>query len=230
MNRAWLLAPLIALCGCGGGGGKTIVFSASSMQDAAASIAAAGKIPVLITPGGSDMLAFQISQGAKVDVLITADMDGMEVAGKAKDAVPFATAELAVAAKPGGPVLEFADLAKPGVRIAVASKDVPAGRYAQKAISAAGEIAEAIRENIVTEEPSARAALQKVKLGEVDAAFVYNTDLGSDSVQRVSIPSTSHQRATYYILAFSEAGKEFLALTRSSRGRKVLSDLGFGKP
>jgi molybdate transport system substrate-binding protein len=230
MNRFWPLLLAFALGACASEE-RLVVFCASSMQDAASAIAGVAGVSPSITPGGSDLLAFQISQGARADVLVTADLDAMTIAGKAKEAKPFATAELAVGTKPDGPVKVFTDLAKPGVRIAAASKDVPAGRYAQAALEKLGaKLAGAIRANIVTEEPSVRSALQKLMLGEVDAAFVYNTDLRATELERIAVPPEAHQRATYYIVALSPEGDGYVAAARTPEGRKVLDDLGFGKP
>ena len=206
---------------------SVVVYCASSMQEAVLEISEQAQINVLVTPGGSDVLAYQISQGAAADVLITADLQAMEIAGKEKQAAAFATAELAVASRG---LTTFNELGRPAVRIAAASKDVPAGRYAQAALNKVeSKLAEAIRKNIVTEEPSSREALKKLAVGEVDAAFVYNTDI-SAPLRRINVPAEAHQRATYYIVALSERGKEFVSVARTSTGRTALQRLGFGKP
>jgi molybdate transport system substrate-binding protein len=206
-----------------------VVFCASSMQDAVTQISKESRIPILMTPGGSDLLAFQISQGMRADILITADKQAMEIAGKQKEAVAFATSELAVAARKG--LADFSDLGRAGLKIAVASKDVPAGRYAQSALNKLEpRLAEAIRKNIVFEEPSARSALQKLSEGEVDAAFVYNTDIQGLELSRIAIPAKAHQRATYYVVSLTARGKEFVSIMRTSSGWKALQDLGFGRP
>ncbi len=229
----WLLPLSVLLFGCAAPEAELAVFAAASMADGAAAIGAeyqAGHAQaVTVTHGGSDMLAFQITQGAKADVLITADLDAMDIVGKRHDAVAFATSELVVAAD--ARIADFTDLAEPGVKIAMAAKEVPAGRYARAALAKLdAETAEAILENVVTEEPNVRSALAKVTLGEADAAFVYNTDLRDSKLKRIELPENASRRATYYIVAFTPEGNDFKAFARTSPGRDALAKLGFDKP
>jgi molybdate transport system substrate-binding protein len=203
------------------------------MSDGAAAIGAEYQVghsqSVTVSHGGSDMLAFQVSQGASADVLITADLDAMDIIRKRHEAEALATSELVVAAVDG--IEDFNALAKAGVKIAVAAKEVPAGRYTIAALAQLEDsTAKAILANVVTEEPNVRSALTKVTLGEVDAAFVYNTDLKGADLKRIELPVSARQRATYYIVALTAAGNEYKALALTSPGREVLAKLGFGKP
>lgn len=227
----WLVPLSLLLVGCSAPDGEVVVFAAASMSDGAAAIGeeyqAGHSEAVTVSHGGSDMLAFQISQGAKADVLITADLEAMDIVGKRHEAVAFATSELVVAA--GDRVADFDALTKLGVKIAIAAAEVPAGRYTRAALAKL-DAREAIFKNVVTEEPNVRSALAKVKLGEVDAAFVYNTDLSVTDLKRIELPEAAKQRATYYIVAFTPAGSDFVAIARSSPGREALAKLGFGKP
>ena len=65
----------------------------------------------------------------------------------------------------------LADLTRPGVKVALCAEQVPCGAAAKKALDAAG-----VTLTPVTLEQDVKAALTKVKLGEVDAALVYRTD------------------------------------------------------
>ena len=50
-------------------------------------------------------------------------------------------------------------------------------------------LAEAIRANVVTEDPNVRVVLSRVELGEVDAAFVYRTDvIAIDGLRAIELP------------------------------------------
>jgi len=229
----WLLPALLLLSACASREGGLIVFAAASMSDGAAAIGreyqSGYSRSVTVSHGGSDMLAFQISQGAKADVLITADLEAMEIVGKRNEAVAFATSELVVAAVDGIP--KFDSLSEPGIKIAMAAKEVPAGRYAIAALAKLDpSLADAILKNVVTNEPNVRSALAKVMLGEADAAFVYNTDLKGSELNRIELPEAAKQRATYYIVAFTPAGNDFKALALTSPGGDALAKLGFGKP
>ena len=57
------------------------------------------------------------------------------------------------------------------MKVALCAEQVPCGAAAKKALDAAG-----VTLTPVTLEQDVKAALSKVKLGEVDAALVYRTD------------------------------------------------------
>ena len=68
----------------------------------------------------------------------------------------------------------LADLADPGVTVALCAEQVPCGAAAKTALAEGG-----VTLTPVTFEQDVRAALSKVTLGEVDAALVYRTDAAS---------------------------------------------------
>lgn len=223
----------VVLAGCSQPKGELVVFAAASMTEGATAIGAeyqqAYNSSVTVNHGGSDMLAYQISQGARADVLITADLEAMDIVSKRSEAVVFATSELVVAASEK--VDSFDDLSRPGIKIAMAAKEVPAGRYTRAALEKIDpKLAKAIMANVVTQEPNVRSALNKAKLGEVDAAFVYSTDVAGTDLKAIELPAEARQQAQYYIVAFTPAGKDYVALARTSPGRDALTKLGFGKP
>ena len=81
--------------------------------------------------------------------------------------------QLVIAVPKGNPkgITGLADLTKPGLKVALCAEQVPCGAAAKKALDAAG-----VKLTPVTLEQDVKAALSKVKLGEVDAALVYRTD------------------------------------------------------
>ena len=87
------------------------------------------------------------------------------------------------------------DLARPGVSIAVAAKEVPAGAYTLNALELmAGspdfpdDFAASALANVVTNETNVRAVAQKVALGEVDAGLIYETDAAAGQYAGVVPP------------------------------------------
>ena len=89
----------------------------------------------------------------------------------------------------------------------------------------------------VTLEQDVKAALSKVKLGEVDAALVYRTDAkaAAADVDGVEFPESAAAINDYPIVALKDApnpsgAQAFLAYVQSGPAQQVLADAGFQKP
>jgi molybdate transport system substrate-binding protein len=89
----------------------------------------------------------------------------------------------------------------------------------------------------VTQEQDVKAALSKVKLGEVDAALVYRTDVraSASDVDAVEFPESANAINDYPIVALTGApnpggAAAFVAYVRSEPAQRVLADAGFQKP
>lgn len=248
------IAFIASSCGSSGadGPGRTeiTVFAASSLTDA---FKEAGKAFEVANPGtsvtfsfaSSAALAVQIHEGAPADVFASADLTQMRLAeerGDVAEPAEFAL-NLPVIVVPLGTssVQEFGDLAKPGVRLVLAGKDVPIGRYAREVLrkaSEAGGIApdfsEEVLANLRSEEANVRAVLAKVQLGEADAGIVYQTDV-SKSVEVVEIPADYQVLARYPIAVVRNSAKQaeaeaFIDFVRSSEGQAILKKHGFAVP
>ena len=201
---------------------RITVFAASSLAEAFTELADAfeGEYPgtsVMLNFDGSQRLRFQLEHGARADVFASADQGQMELAQDAGvlsgEAVNFAGNRLVVivpktetAADNEPSVQSIADLARRGVKLALAQEEVPAGRYAREAIEQLAadlrlgpEYADSVLANVVTEEPNVRNVLQKVALGEVDAGFVYYSDARAASdVSVIPIPDEAGIAASLY--------------------------------
>ncbi|HEV7888798.1 MAG TPA: molybdate ABC transporter substrate-binding protein [Acidimicrobiales bacterium] len=146
---------------------------------------------------GSQQLAAQVQAGAPADVIITADTTTMAALGPLVDR-PVAVAEnsLAIAVRPGNPkvVRGLADLAQAGLTLVLADPTVPAGRYAKQALDRAGVVV-----HPASLELDVESAVQKVALGQADAAVVYATDIvpGDPSLQGVAIPAAQNVAVLY---------------------------------
>jgi molybdate transport system substrate-binding protein len=244
-----VVAVVVALtlsAGCGRNqraGGTVTVLAAASLTEAFSRIghefeAANPGTTVKFSFAGSSTLAQQITSGAPADVFASASPTTMKQVTDAGlgDGAPtvFARNQLVIAVPRGNPkaIAGLADLSRPGVKVALCAEQVPCGAAAKKALDAAG-----VKLTPVTLEQDVKAALTKVKLGEVDAALVYRTDAKSAAadVTAVEFPESAKAVNDYPIVALSRApnpaaAKAFVAYVLSGGARTVLTGVGFQNP
>jgi len=221
--------------------GTINVFAAASLTGAFTRI---GKDFEAANPGstvtfnfaGSPALATQINEGAPADVFASASPATMKTvtdAGNADGApVVFAKNQLVIAVAKGNPkgITGLSDLTRPDLKVALCAEQVPCGAAARKALDAAK-----VTVRPVTQEQDVKAALSKVKLGEVDAALVYRTDVkardAAADVEGVEFPESAGAINDYPIVVLKNAANKvaaqaFLAYVRA-QGRAVLTAAGF---
>jgi molybdate transport system substrate-binding protein len=88
---------------------------------------------------------------------------------------------------------------------------------------------------VVSREADVRASVNRVRLGDADAAFAYRSDVTPDvreQVQTVTIPEEYNVVAAYPISVLADAGEPELArawvdLVMGAGGQKVLVKWGF---
>ena len=198
---------------------------------------------VLFNFGASGQLLQQISRGAPVDVLATADSETMDRGEKQRfivgsSRVNFAANKLLLIL-PGDSSLTISTLAsltEPQVqRIALGTPEtVPVGRYAKRALEKAG-VWEALKPKFIYTQ-NVRQSLDYVFRGEVDAGFVYLTDAAvSPTPVRTALEVPLDQPILYPIAAVKGWGNlnqslDFIAFVRSDSGQKILEKYGFQKP
>jgi molybdate transport system substrate-binding protein len=229
------------------------VFAASSLTDAfnnakTAFQAKNPKVSITYNFAGTPTLRTQLEQGAKADVFASANVQQMDLAVNSGviqgGAVLFAANKLVVVTPASSALVNTpGDLARPGVKLVLALKDVPAGGYARDAIAkmdASGKygrgFASRTLANLVSEEPHVKQALAKVALGEADAAVVYGTDVASDvsaKVRQIAIPDRFNVLALYPIAVVkgasnAPAAEQFIAFLRSPEGQAIMARQGFG--
>lgn len=193
--------------------------------------------------GASGALLQQIRAGAPVDVFASADggtmdraaAEGLIVTTRRRD---FAgnTLVLAVPADAMDPPTDLAALAAPRIRrIALGQPDsVPAGRYAREALQVAG-LWDALSPRLIPAQ-NVRQALDYVARGEVDAAFVYATDLAAQPgrvLRAFDVPLNAPIRYPIAPVADSrepEAAAAFVRFVLSDEGQAVLRRHGFLAP
>lgn len=269
MNRGWLvpITAVLALALAGGGCAAAAsqdaapvdavtVFAASSLAEPFRAVADAYEadnpgVEVMFNFAGSQALRTQLEHGARADVFATADWEQMAAVRKANllGNTPeyFATNRLAVVAPVGSSAVQsLDDLARPGVSIAIASEEVPAGAYTRATLDLMAEsedfsddFAQLALANVVTNETNVRAVAQKVALGEVDAGMVYETDAktaqGSEAFRVIDIPLEFNPAAEYPIATLGEAENpqaalDFIAFVQGDEGQAILREYGFAPP
>ena len=223
--------------------GKLTVLAASSLTETFNQIgkdfqAANPGVTVTFSYAASSALAQQVTSGAPADVFASASPATMKTVTDAGDATGtaavFVKNQLVIAVPKGNPkgIKALADLTKPGLKVALCATQVPCGAAAQKALTAAG-----VKLTPVTLEQDVKAALSKVKLGEVDAALVYRTDAkaASADVDGIEFPESAQAINNYPIVALKDApnpsgAAAFVAFVQTEPEIKVLTDAGFQKP
>ena len=225
--------------GSSGSANEIKVFAAASLTAAFTELGrrytAAQGTKVTFNFAGSQALATQIGQGAPADVFASADLDNM---AKVKDLVgtpqSFASNRLAIVVEQGNPrgIRTLDDLAGGDVKVVLAAREVPAGRYAKQVLDRAG-----VKVTPVSQEDNVKAVVAKVSLGEADAGIVYVTDVraGGDKVEGVDIPREQNVVATYPIATVKagkaqDAAQAFMDLVLSGQGQQVLHRYGFLPP
>jgi molybdate transport system substrate-binding protein len=223
------LVCAVALTGCRGSAGashpRLTVFAASSLT---------GALPAGPTYSfaGSQQLVAQVQSGAPADVVVTADETTMARLTSARAVDPptvVATNALAIAVAPANPkrVAGLADLARPGLVVVLADPSVPAGRYAADVLARAGVT---VRPRSL--ELDVRAALQKVALGEADAAIVYATDVrfAGAKVAGVDIPAAANVTVRYPAAVVRSTKHRAAAAAYVGQLPAALAAQGFGRP
>jgi molybdate transport system substrate-binding protein len=183
-------------------------------------------------------LANKLAQGAKADVFASADSAQMDTVVKAdltsSDPVNFASNTLVIVTAPGDPkqIRSFADLARPGVRVAMCQASAPCGAGVQHIEDDTG-----VHFDPASEESIGAAVLARVTDGAADAGLVYMNDAhkAGDRVDTIRFPESANAVNIYPIVALRKAAQSALAqkfvdLVTGATGQQVLSQAGFASP
>jgi molybdate transport system substrate-binding protein len=220
--------------------GEIVVFAAASLTESFTRIgkdfeAAHPGARVTFNFAASSALAQQINKGAPADVFASAAPTNMTqvsaAGGISGQAVTFVRNRLEIAVPQGNPakITGLADFGKAEHKIALCAEQVPCGAASKKVFEAAGVTAAPD-----TLEQDVKAVLAKVRLGEVDAALVYRTDVRSATgeVEGIEFPEAAKAVNDYPIAALAKApnpagAKAFVDYVLSDKGRAVLGEAGF---
>lgn len=201
---------------------------------------------------GSQQLRTQLEEGAQADVFASADVEQMQAAVDGGLVDPdrvrsLSSNQLVVVLAEGNPagIQAIEDLARPGLKLALADPSVPIGRYTSEFLNAyaAGnglgpEFAERVWSNAVSLEQNVGGVGTKVASGEVDAGVVYRTDAISgvaEGLPYLDIPPAWSPPILYVIAPLIQAPNppgagEFVRWILSDDGQAVLAEFGFLSP
>ena len=258
---AVILVAVLLIAGCARvrtpsaqpAGEPITVMAAASLKDAFEAMAVdfAAERPattVTFNFAGSQQLAQQLAEGSPGDVFATAhnkQMDDAVQAGRVAVDAPaiFARNRLVVVVPADNPagIARMKDLARPCVKLVLATAAVPAGQYALAFLANAAATAEytaafspTVLSNVVSYETNVRSVLTKVALGEADAGIVYASDAppGSTQVATLAIPEELNVLAEYPIAVIQEsaqpaAAQAFVDYVHSEAGQATLERFGF---
>lgn len=255
---AWsFLALAVFLTGCAGGtpdSGRTtlVVYAAASLTEPFERIGSRfekenPEVDVLFNLAGSQQLAHQLSQGAPADIFASANERQMQVAIQTKRVAlgerrTFVRNRLVVIFPKENPadIHTLSDLAKPGLKLIFAAREVPVGAYTLDFLQAVSQdygsdYENKVLSNVVSFEENVKAVLSKIALGEADAGVVYKSDVVGDTgsnVKQIEIPERFNVEAKYPIAVISDSSQPELAETfvqfvLSPEGQKILREAGF---
>jgi molybdate transport system substrate-binding protein len=229
---------------------ELLISAAVSMKDAVTELGRTfasrrSGVTVRYNFGGSGELQKQIEAGAPVDLFVSAatrQMDALEQRGLILPSSRrvFARNVLVVIRPAGSPadLARPADLLDPRVRkVTVGNpRTVPVGQYTEESLRALG-LWERLEPRLVFAE-NVRQALDYVARGEVDAGFVYATDvsLRRDRVREAfRPPEDTYGPVTYPVAVIKDSrhpalGQAFIDVLLGADGRAVLRRLGFLLP
>lgn len=264
LTAVFLILGLVS-CGGGNGGsdqggskpagggkeGTVTVLAASSLTDAFGELAKTFEkqnpgVKVKTSFGASSDLLAQLQQGASADVFASADTEKMDSAEKdglvsGKPEVFVKNREVVMVPKDNpANIRSFKDLDKPGIKLVLAQKDVPAAEYATEILDKAnsqygGGFEQDVLSNLVSRESDVRASVNRVVVGDADATFGYASDYTPgirDKVKVIPIPKNLNIIATYPIATLKDSknpdlAKKWVDLVVSKKGQGVLKRWGF---
>jgi len=233
--------------------GNVVAFAAASLKGVSSQLAAdyAKMYPghsVVFNLDGTQALKTQVQNGAYADIFISASnayTNELTKGGYFADGTvkPLATNYIIVILPAGNPasIRSPADLAKPGVKIAMEDKAVPAGTATCAVLANLAKSTynadwnTSVFKNVVTYETSEPGVATKVQLGEVDAGFVYeSTAIAAKpgTYATLTIPKKDNYLQTYTIgvLKGSQstgAARDFENFMLSGAGQQDLKEYGF---
>jgi molybdate transport system substrate-binding protein len=222
---------------------RLVVSAAASMTEALEACAPrfgeAENADVRLSFAGSDELAAQIRQGAKVDAYAAANTklpDELYAEDLLQRPVEFATNEFVLSVSEDSDLASVEDLTGDGTKVVIGSESVPIGEYTRETLAKLPpEQEEAILANVVSNEPDVKGIVGKLTQGAADAGFVYVTDVNATGgeLKAIELPAELEPQVTYGAGVVADAEQPELAqkfvdgLTQGECA-DALQEAGFG--
>lgn len=199
-------------------------------------------IKIITNYASSGQLAKQIDQGAPADLYVSANpkwMKFLDEKGKILEGTKkvFAYNSLVFTGLPATKAASIADI-KNLKKIGIGSpKSVPAGQYAEQAMTKVGIYEDLVKNGQVVMAKDVRQALMYAERGETDGSFVYKTDamLAEKAKILFEVPQDLYNQVTYPIglttLAADKAdAKAFYDFVTSPAAHETMTKYGFTLP
>jgi molybdate transport system substrate-binding protein len=222
-----------------------IISAAASLRDALTEIDHEFEhvqpgVRVELNSGASGTLEMQIEKGAPADAFISAAPEQMNMLAAKGLLLPGTRVDLLrnelvlIVPKESRSVAGFRDLDRTDVRIVAMGdpRTVPAGIYAQQALTALG-IYTTVKSKAVLA-TDVRQVLADVETGSADAGLVYATDAAISRQVRVvaAAPVGTHEAIVYpaavlRAASHPDAARAYISFLRSAVARMIFSRYGF---
>lgn len=153
-------------------------------------------VKVKLNLESTSRLRLQIEQGVEADIFLSASKnhyDALSQKGYISKGQAFLENSMVVIVPKDNPAkIEKIEDIQNKCKLVLAQKEVPAGDYARVIIhSLSAELGEEfeskVLKNIVSEENNVKQVVNKVVMGEADAAFVYSSDVTTNVKEKVSV-------------------------------------------
>jgi molybdate transport system substrate-binding protein len=187
---------------------------------------------------GSADLSAELADRNDADVFVSGDPDNMAAVANAGlvdgHPAPLASNSLVIAVAPGNHdnLATFADLARPGLRVAVCGGTGASASATQRIEDRTG-----VRLHPTAVDRTAKGVLKDVATGRVDAGLVLKTDALSagDNVSWFEFPEAADAVVTSWIALMKNSDRAGLAAkfindVTGPAGMKVIADDGFAEP
>lgn len=239
---AGLLGPtLLPLAGCSPQADPLVIYAGNGLKPPMEEIKRnfeqreGGSISIVYSGSNSLLSSLRVTQ--KGDIFIPGASSYIEEAGALVTSDQHVAMHVPTFAARAGVAKTYADLLKPGVRIAVGNKDMAAiGRIAEAILKDAPP-EHSFRHNIVVAGSTVGELLQLMSDGQVDAALVWTDMLQRDMAKKrfvmIEIPQALNKPKEIRVATLSTS----LAPARAARfaayvageGRLIFERHGFGK-
>ncbi len=221
-----------------------ILSAAASTKDVMESLAAQfyGRmsVEVIVNVGPSSGLANQILTGAPADLFLSANQewaDAVDKAGLAQATCRLLTNRLVLVVPADNParVQQPGDLLSNKVkRVALAGENVPAGSYAQQALSKLGLYDELSESGKIARGQDVRVTLSYVERGEAEAGIIYATDVAvAANVKEVyAFDPSLHDKVVYELVLvkrpdLNPAARQLYDFLQSTHAMEIFEKYGF---
>lgn len=222
------------------------ISAAASTKEAIESLAAQFTqqtgTPVQVNLGPSSGLANQILAGAPADLFLSASAewgDKIKAADRAQATTPLLTNRLVLIVPQGNPAGVYSPqdlLADKVQKIALAGEQVPAGKYADQALTKLDLLGKLVAAGKIARGEDVRSALSYVARGEAEAGIVYSTDVAAArDVESVhEFDATLHDKIIYPLLLLKHgeanpAARQFYDFLQSPAANTTYTKFGFSR-